>query len=51
MTRKIELEMIAAVQNNKNWTKANTSVILDPETNTSTIYLHGNKIAEVDEPR
>ena len=47
--RKIEKQMCQAVQSNSNWQSANTCVTIDPETNTSTIYLHGNKIAEVDE--
>ena len=45
--RKIEKQMCAAVQSNKNWTSANTTVTFDPETGISTVYLHGNKIAEV----
>ena len=50
MTRKIELEMINAIENNTNWSKDNTSVIhLNDEKSTTEVYLHGNKIAEVDE--
>ena len=45
--RKIEKQMCAAVQSNKNWTSDNTTVTFDPETGISTVYLHGNKIAEV----
>ena len=45
--RKIEQEMNAAISNNLNWQKDNTSVTYDPETNESTVYLHGNKIAIV----
>ena len=45
--RKIEKQMCAAVQSNKNWTSANTAVTFDPESGISTVYLHGNKIAEV----
>ena len=45
--RKIEQEMNAAISNSQNWQKNNTAVTFDPETNTSTVYLHGNKIAEV----
>ena len=45
--RKIEQQMISAVQNNKNWQSANTSVHFDPETGISIVRLHGNKIAEV----
>ena len=47
--RKIESQMIAAVQNNQNWQKDNTSVHFDPETGVSIVRLHGNKIAEVDD--
>ena len=36
-----------AISNNANWQSANTTVTFDPETNESTVYLHGNKIAEV----
>ena len=45
--RKIEREMNNAISNNLNWQKDNTSVTFDPETNESTVYLHGNKIAVV----
>jgi len=44
--RKIESLMNAAIKANKNWTNANTSVTTSDE-NVSTVYLHGNKIAEV----
>ena len=46
--RKIETQMNAAISNNADWQKDNTSVHFDPETNTSVVRLHGNKIAEVD---
>ena len=39
--------MCQAVLNNKNWTSGNTSVMIDEETNTSSVYLHGNLIATV----
>ena len=45
--RKIEKQMCAAVQSNKDWQSANTSVHFDPETGISIVRLHGNKIAEV----
>ena len=45
--RKIEREMNAAICENRNWQKDNTSVTFDPETNESTVYLYGNKIAVV----
>ena len=44
--RKIEQQMCAAVQSNKDWQSANTSVHFDPETGVSIVRLHGNKIAE-----
>ena len=45
--RKIESQMVQAIQQNKNWSNANTSVTFDPESNTSSVYLHGNLIATV----
>jgi len=45
--RKIERQMLNAIAVNSNWKCANTEVCYDPETNESTVYLHGNKIAEV----
>ena len=45
--RKIESEMIAAVKGDINWSKDNTSVII--EDGVSKVYLHGNLIAEVDD--
>ena len=45
--REIETQMIAAVKGDKNWTKDHTSVII--EDGVSTVYLHGNLIAEVDD--
>ena len=45
--RKIEQQMNDAITNGINWQSANTAVTFDPETETSTVYLHGNKIAEV----
>ena len=47
--RKIEKQMCAAVQANKNWQSGNTSVHFDPETGVSIVRLHGNKIAEIDD--
>ena len=49
LMRKIEKQMCAAVQSNKDWQSANTSVHFDPETGVSVVRLHGNKIAEVDD--
>ena len=45
--RKIEQQMNNAISNNLNWQCDNTAVTFDPETNESTVYLHGNKIAVV----
>jgi len=44
--RKIESEMISAINSNSNWSKANTSVITDDQS-ISHIYLHGHEIAQV----
>jgi len=49
LMRKIETQMIAAVQNNLNWQSANTSVHFDAESATSIVRLHGNKIAEIND--
>ena len=45
--RKIEQQMCAAVQSNKNWTSGNTAVYFDETSGVSVVRLHGNKIAEV----
>ena len=45
--RKIETQMIQAIEANTNWTSANTCVTL--EDGISKVYLHGNLIAEIDE--
>jgi len=45
--RQIESQMIAAIESDTNWTKNNTSVI--SEDGISSVYLHGNLIAEVDD--
>jgi hypothetical protein len=47
--RKIEEQMNAAILNNRNWASGNTTVTFDPETNESTVFLHGNKIAVIGE--
>ena len=47
--RKIEKQMCAAVQANKNWQSGNTSVHFNEETGVSIVRLHGNKIAEIDD--
>jgi len=45
--RKIETQMNAAIQANKNWTSGNTAVYFDETSGVSVVRLHGNKIAEV----
>ena len=39
--------MCQAIQQNINWKCKNTEVTIDKETNTSSVYLHGNLIATV----
>ena len=46
--RKIESQMCQAIQGNRNWSNANTSVVTD-DNNVSKVYLHGNHIATIDE--
>jgi hypothetical protein len=45
--RKIEREMNAAISNNVDWQKDNTTVTFYAETGESKVYLHGNHIADV----
>ena len=45
--RKIESQMCKAIQNNLNWSSGNTQVVTND--GVSTVYLHGNKIALVDD--
>ena len=45
--RKIEAQMNVAIQQNRNWSGSNTTVTFDEDTNTSSVYLHGNLIATV----
>ena len=45
--RKIEQQMCAAIQADKNWSSGNTQVVTND--GVSTVYLHGNKIAMVDD--
>jgi len=44
--RKIEQQMIAAINNNQDWKSANTEVVSQQD-GVSIVYLHGHKIAEV----
>ena len=45
--RKIEMPMNTAIKNNTDWYMSNTRV--DNNEGVSTVYLHGNKIAEIGE--
>ena len=45
--RKIESEMNAAIKSKINFSKANTIVSYDVDTDESNVYLHGNNIATV----
>jgi len=45
--RKIEQQMIKAIEQNLNWQSGNTAVVFDDSTRVSKVYLHGNKIAEI----
>ena len=47
--RKIESEMLAAINNNQDWQSGNTSVHFNEEDQISIVRLHGNKIAEIGE--
>jgi hypothetical protein len=47
--RKIETQMIAAINNNQNWQNANTSVHYNEESDCSIVRLHGHKIAVIDD--
>jgi len=47
LMRKIEQQMCAAIQANKNWSSGNTQVVTND--GVSIVYLHGNKIAMVDD--
>jgi hypothetical protein len=47
--RKIEKQMNDAITNNENWQSANTVVTYDEQNDLSTVFLHGNKIAEIGE--
>ena len=44
--RKIETQMCKAVSQSMNWKSANTEVVSSQD-GLSTVYLHGNKIAEI----
>jgi hypothetical protein len=47
--RKIELQMINAIDNRKAWQSDNTSVTIRNESSMS-VFLHGNHIADIDCP-
>ncbi len=46
--RKIETQMNSAIRSRRDWQSGNTRVEIT-EDQTAIVYLHGNKIAEVDE--
>ena len=46
--RKIESQMIDAINANKNWKSGNTMVTTD-DANISRVFLHGNHIATIDD--
>ena len=46
--RKIESQMVAAINSNKNWKSGNTMVKTD-DANISRVFLHGNHIATIDD--
>ena len=46
--RKIESQMVAAINSNKNWKSGNTEVKTD-DANISRVFLHGNHIATIDD--
>jgi len=46
--RKIEQQMITAINNNQNWCSGNTIVKTD-DANISRVFLHGNHIATIDD--
>ena len=46
--RKIETQMNSAIRSRRDWKSGNTRVEITEE-NKAIVYLHGNKIAEVDE--
>ena len=45
--RKIEQQMIDAIRDDQNWSSANTQVVTND--GLSSVYLHGNLIAQVDD--
>ena len=46
--RKIEKQMNFALSNRSNWSKDNTRVEYNSNTNCSSVYLHGHQIATLD---
>ena len=46
--RKVEMQMNTAIRNRVNWSGGNTTVMIDPvNADQATVYLHGNRIAQV----
>ena len=46
--RKIEMEMNSAIRYKQNFSKSNTMVRYDKDANMSSVFLHGNRIADFD---
>ena len=46
--RQIEREMNTAIRNKQNFSKSNTMVSYDAAENLSSVFLHGNRIADFD---
>ena len=46
--RQIEREMNNAIRNKRNFSKSNTMVSYDAAENLSSVFLHGNRIADFD---
>lgn len=44
--RKIEKEMVRAIESHKDWRKSNTEVVV--MSSSTRVYLHGNLICEID---
>jgi len=46
--RKVEMQMNTAIRNRVNWSGGNTTVMIDPKNaDQATVFLHGNRIAQV----
>ena len=45
--RKVEMQMNTAIRNRVNWSGGNTTVMDPDNADQATVYLHGNRIAQV----